>query len=202
MLALLAAVVTAGAWVLVRRRAAPPATPSLAVLAWPLIGLALVTVGAFLTWHALLHNGPAFHVSGWDEPLGRAVAALAIAAVCAAIWWLLARRPARVWLRTLAQALAAAALAGAVLALVYLPPEARFVVPSMGTNAQSGNVADESFLLRIADSQFAPSATTGLYVSILGALVLLVGVLMMSRRSAQEIANVAPVASPDRAASA
>ena len=202
LLALLAAAVTAGAWVLARRRADMHAAPSLAVLAWPLIGLVLVIVGAFMTWHALLHNGPAFHVSGWDEPLGRGVAALALAAVCAAAWWLLAGRTARVWLKTAAQALAALSLAGAVLALVYLPPTARFVVPVMGTNVQSGNAADESLLLRIVDSQFSPSATTGLYIAILGALVLFVGVLMMKRRSAQEIVNVAPVASPDRAASA
>jgi len=202
LLALLATAVMAGAWVLARRRADPHAAPSLGVLAWPLIGLALVIAGTFMTWHALLHNGPAFHMSGRDEPLGRGVAALAIAAVCAAAWWLLAGRTARVWLKTLAQALAAVALAGAVLALVYLPPEARFVVPSIGTNAQSGNVADESLLLRIVDSQFSPSAATGLYVAILGALVLFVGVLMMRRRSAREIVNVASVAAPDRAASA
>jgi hypothetical protein len=202
MLALLAAVVTAVAWLAARRRAEPDAGPRLGVLAWPLIGLALVVIGAFLTWHALLHNGPAFHVSGWHEPLGRAVAALAIAAICAAAWWLLARRPARVWLRTLAQTLAAFALAGAVLALVYLPPTARFLVSPTVTNTQSGNVGDESLLLRIADSQFSPSATTGLYVALLGALVLFVGVLMMRRRSAMEIVDAAPGESPDRGASA
>ena len=201
MLALLAAAVTAGAWVLARRRADPHAAPSLGVLAWPLIGIALVIAGAFMTWHALLHNGPAFHMSGWDEPLGRGVAALAIAAVCAAAWWLRAGPPARVWLKTLAQVLAAVALAGAVLALVYLPPTARFVMPVTTTNAQSGNAADESLLLRIVDSQFAPSASTGLYISLLGTLVLLVGVLMMTRRLGREIVKVAPVASPDRAAS-
>ena len=182
MLALLAAAATVVAYFLARRRARPDAAPSLGVLAWPLIGLALVTVGAFMTWHALLHNGPAFHVSGWNEPLGRVVAALAIAAVCAAVWWLLARRPGRIWLKRLAQVLAAFALAGAALALVYLPPTARFLVSPTVTNAQSGNVADESLLLRIADSQFSPSASTGVYVTILGALVLLVGVLMMKAR--------------------
>ena len=184
LLALLASVVTAVAWLAARRQEDPDAAPRLGVLAWPLIGLALVIAGAFMTWHALLHNGPAFHMNGWDEPLGRAVAALAIAAVAAAVWWLLARGSARVWLRTLAQALSAAALAGAVLALVYLPPTARFLVSPTVTNAQSGDVADESLLLRIVDSQFSPSATTGLYVAILGALVLLVGVLMMRRHDA------------------
>jgi hypothetical protein len=202
LLALLATALTAGAWVLARRRADLHAPPSLGVLAWPLIGLALVIVGAFMTWHALLHNGPAFRVSGWDEPLGRGVAALALTAVCTAAWWLFARPGARVWLKTLAQTLAVLSLAGAALALVYRPPEARFVVPAVGINAQSGNVADKSLLLRIVDSQFAPSATTGLYVSLLGALVLLVGVLMMRRRPALEIVNAAPGASPDRAASA
>jgi hypothetical protein len=199
LLALLAAAVTAGAWVIARRRAEMHAAPSLGVLAWPLIGLALVIAGAFMAWHALLHNGPALHFSGWDEPLGRTVVALAIAAVCAAAWWLLARRPARVWLRTLAQALAAVSLAGAVLALVYLPPTARFVVPSMGTNAQSGNVADENLLLRIVDSQFSPSATTGLYISLLGALVLFVGVLMMRRREPANDALHSPDTRPDLA---
>jgi hypothetical protein len=199
LLALLAAAATAVVCFLARRRALPHAAPSPGVLAWPLIGLALVIVGAFMTWHALRHNGPAFHVSGWDEPLGRVVVALAIAAVCAAAWWLLARRPARVWLRTLAQALAALSLAGVVLALAYLPPTARFVVPSMGTNAQSGNVADESFLLRIVDSRFAPSASTGLYVSLLGALVLFVGVLMMRRREPANDALHSPDTRPDLA---
>ena len=69
------------------------------------------------------------------------------------------------------------------LALVYLPLVARFTVqPPGGT----GDVTRESWLLRIVSSQYSPSATIGLYLSITGALMLLVGVVMLRRNSMPE----------------
>jgi hypothetical protein len=78
----------------------------------------------------------------------------------------------------LAILLAAAALAEGLLALVYLPLEARFTVANSAGYTITA-AAPESWLTRIFSCQFSPSATTGLFVSILGALLLVVGVVMM-----------------------
>ena len=65
---------------------------------------------------------------------------------------------------------------------------ARFTVqPAGGT----GDITRESWLLRIVSSQYSPSATIGLYMSIAGALFLLVGVVML-RHSAAKPASVGP----------
>jgi hypothetical protein len=178
--AFIAAVVTTAAWLVVARRGDHAERPRLGVLFWPLVGAVLVIAGAGLSWHALLHNGTGFALRGWDEPLGRWVIALAVIAVCCTAWRQLTRRwRGPIGLKPLAIALATAALAGAVFALVYLPLEARFIV----STTDGASATDESWLPRIVSSHFSPSATTGLYISILGALFLLVGVVMMRRVS-------------------
>ena len=175
--ALIAAVATTAAWLVIAHRSDLARRPRLGVLFWPLVGLVLVIVGASLSWHALLHYGTGFALRGWDEPLGRWVIALALTAVCCAAWRQLTTRwRGPIGPRLLAILLAAAALAGAVFALVYLPLEARFTV-----STADGSVTDESWLTRIVASHFSPSASIGLYLSILGALFLLVGVVMMRR---------------------
>ena len=181
--AAVAAAATAWAWVRARRAAVSPVRPSLSLLTWPLAGLVVTAAGACFQWHALLHNGPAWGMRGWAEPLGRWVIAAALAAVVCAAWVQLgagARRGRAA--RTGALVLSAAALAGAVFALVYLPAVARFVVyPGDGSNP-----GDEAWLTRIVSSRYSPSATVGLYVSIAGALLLFVGVLLLRRRAADE----------------
>ena len=179
----------AAAWVRARRRDELAARPRLSTLTWPLVGLALVVAGTCFEWHALLHNGPAWGIRGWDEPLGRwVIAAALLAVVCAAWRQLAAVRGGPVGLKFLSILFAAAALAGVALALVYLPLVARFTVqPAGGT----GDITRESWLLRIVSSQYSPSATIGLYMSIAGALFLLVGVVML-RHSAAKPASVGP----------
>ncbi len=193
LIAVVAAAVAAAAtvwfWVRARRRTSGTTRPRLTVLTWPLVGLALVIAGACLDWHALLHNGPAWGIRGWDEPLGRWVIAAAIAAVACAAWrQLAARRRGPVGLRFLSVLLAAVALAGSAFALVYLPLVARFTVqPDSG-----GDMTAESWLLRIVSSRFSPSATTGLYVSIVGVLLLFAGIVML--RAPQPAASEAALA--------
>ena len=196
--ALAAVGVTAAVWLVVRRR---PHTlsdrPTLTVLWWPLVGAALVVVGAALDWHALLHNGPRYSIKGLSEPLGRWVVALALVAVVCAAWRQLASRwrgPVR--LKFLAVLFATAALAGCVLALVYLPLEARFQVYPSITQTQGGDPTAESWLQRIVSSQFSPSATTGLYISIFGALFLFVGVIMQRKRHASAKGAISTDAQP------
>jgi hypothetical protein len=46
----------------------------------------------------------------------------------------------------------------------------------------------EAWLTRIVSSRYSPSATVGLYVSIVGALLLFVGVLLLRRRATAVIA--------------
>ncbi len=181
--ALVAAGATLAAWVVARRRRRLIERPELGVLTWPLIGLALVVIGAGLSWHELLHNGTGSSFRGWNEPLGRWVVAVAVLAVAAAAWrQMVTRWHGPVRLAFPAGLLAAATLAGAVFALVYLPLEARFIVyPPTGASP-----TNESWLMRIISSQFSPSATTGLYISIVGALFLFVGVVMMKAPKAQE----------------
>ena len=180
--AAVAAAVTAIAWVRARRRSEPSARPRLSALTWPLIGLALAAAGTCFEWHALLHNGPAWGIPGWDEPLGRWVIAAALVAVVFAAWRQLARgRGEPAGLKFLSILFAAAALAAACLALVYLPLVARFTVAPSDSSA---DLTSESWLMRIVSSQFSPSATVGLYVSLAGALMLLVGVVMLRRRPA------------------
>ncbi len=181
--ALCAAVVTLAAWLVAARRRELDERPQLGLLAWPLIGLVLVVCGAGLSWHALLHNGTGYASRGWNEPLGRWVIAAAVMAVVCAAW----RELARAWRgsigpKFLAGLAALAALAGSAFALVWLPLEARFVVyPPISTD-----VTNESWLMRITSSQFSPSATTGLYISIVGALFLFVGVIMMRKSKLTE----------------
>jgi len=186
--AAVAAAATAWAWVRRRRDAAPSTRPSLSILTWPLAGLAVMVAGACFEWHALLHNGPAWGMRGWDEPLGRWVMAAALTAVVCAAWVQLAdaarRRQAA---KTGALFLSAAALAGAVLALVYLPAVARFTVyPGDGSDP-----GGEAWLTRIVSSRYSPSATVGLYVSVVGALLLFVGALLLRRRAVAETAPAA-----------
>jgi hypothetical protein len=182
--AAVAAAATAWVWMGARRDVASPARPNLSILTWPLAGLTVVAAGACFEWHALFHNGPAWGMRGWAEPLGRWVIAAALAAVVCAAWVQLAagarrRRAAK----TGALFLSAAALAGAALALVYLPAVARFVVyPGDGSDP-----GGEAWLTRIVSSRFGPSATVGLYVSIVGAMLLFVGVLLLRRRLAAEV---------------
>ncbi len=190
--ALVAAAVTLAAWLIARRRRGPAGRPQLGILSWPLVGLALVIAGAGLSWHALLHNGTGYASRGWNEPLGRWVIVLAVMAVITCAWRQLVtnwRGP--VGPKFLAVLLATATLAGAAVALVYLPLEARFTV----SNLNGGSVTSESWLMRIFSSKFSPSATTGLYVSILGALFLLVGVVML-RRPEQTVVDDATVPVP------
>jgi hypothetical protein len=179
LVACVAVAATAVAWLAARRRGTA-GRRELGVFGWPLIGLALVVVGAGLEWHALLHaTGPGGYAErGWDEPLGRWVIAAAVMAAACAIWGQFAgRRRGPIRPKFLAGVLAAGALGGAAFAFVYLPSQARFVM-----DASSGaSPTDESWLIRIVSSQFSPSAATGLYISIVGALFLLVGVLMMRR---------------------
>jgi hypothetical protein len=190
--ALVAAAVTLAAWLVTRRRRELAERPQPGILAWPLIGLALVIAGAGLSWHALLHNGTGYASRGWNEPLGRWVIVLAVMAVITCAWRQLAPRwRGLVRSKFVAVLLATATLAGAALALVYLPLEARFTVWSL--NADSPTI--ESWLIRIFSSKFSPSATTGLYVSILGALFLLVGVVML-RRPEQTVVDDATVPVP------
>lgn len=174
--ALMAASTTLVAWLVAARRRGLVERPQLGLLTWPLIGLVLVVCGAGLSWHALLHNGTGYASRGWSEPLGRWVIAAAVIAVVAAAWHQLAPNwsgPIRP--KFLTGLVALAALAGAALALVWLPLTARFVVyPPITTD-----VTTESWLTRITSSQFSPSATTGLYISIVGALFLFVGLIMM-----------------------
>jgi hypothetical protein len=190
--ALVAAGATLLAWLVARRRRRSIERPQLSVLAWPLVGLALVIAGAGLNWHALLHNGTGYASRGWNEPLGRWVIALAVLAVITCAW----RQLVTTWRgpvgpKLLAVLLAMATLAGAAFALVYLPLEARFTV----SNLNGDSVTSESWLMRIFSSQFSPSATTGLYISILGALFLLVGVVML-RRPEQTVVDDATVPVP------
>jgi hypothetical protein len=183
-----AAFVLATVWAWVPRAAGPAGRPSLSVLLWPLAGLVIVIVGACLEWHSL-HTSPEWGMSGWSEPLGRWVVAAALAGVACAAWTQLVRGPRRRrTARTGALFLSAAALAGSLLALVYLPVVARFTVDP-GNGAE---VTSESWLLRIAASRFSPSASVGLYVSIVGALLLFVGVVLLRRRAVTGEALEAP----------
>jgi hypothetical protein len=171
-----AAATTAAVWLVARRRRGYGSL-QLGVFTWPLIGLALVVAGAGLEWHALLHaTGPGGYVErGWDEPLGRWVIAAAVMAAVCAIWGRLAgRRRGPIRPKFLAGVLAVGALGGAAFALVYLPSQARFVMAA----SSGASPTDESWLMRTVSSQFSPSAVTGLYISLVGALFLLVGVLM------------------------
>ncbi len=179
--ALIAALVAAAAWVTVGRRRGDGERPRLQELLWPAVGVVLVIVGAALDWHALVHQPGSFAVRGWSEPLGRWVMALALAALAAAAWQrLVGGSRGRPIARLVATALAAATLSGALLALVYLPVEARFTIADVAGDAVSA-APPEGWLVRIFSSQFSPSATTGLFVSILGALLLLVGIVMMRK---------------------
>jgi hypothetical protein len=186
---LVAAAVTLTAWFATQRRRDAAGRPQPGVLVWPLVGLALVIAGAGLNWHALLHNGTGYASHGWNEPLGRWVIVLAVMAVVCAAWrQLVTRWRGPVGPKFVAVLLATATLAGAAFALVYLPLEARFTV----SNVNGNSVTSESWLMRIFSSQFSPSATTGLYVSILGALFLLVGVVMLRKPEQTAVDAAAP----------
>lgn len=175
------AAVTAWRWQKARRAAAPAGRPRLSLLTWPLAGVVVVVVGACLDWHAL-RNGLDFDLRGLQEPLGLWVVAAALAAVASAAAVQLARGVRSRWaLKTAALFLSAAALAGSAFALVYLPVIARFVVdPGNGVDASR-----EGWLLRVTASRMSPSAAAGLYVSIAGALLLFVGVLLLRRSTAE-----------------
>ncbi len=180
--ALLAAIVvglaTAGYWIAVQQRESA-SRASLQNLAWPLIATGLVVVGAVLDWHALRHAPGGFALRCFSEPLGRLVVALALAAAIACAWRQLAADGRRRRLaKTAAILLASAALAGAVLALVYLPPQARFTFMGAAGNVIP-NPPPEGLLVRTFLSQSSPSAASGLLLALLGALFLVVGVVML-----------------------
>ena len=175
--ALVAVGVTLMAWFWVRHRREWADGPPLWTLRWPLVGLVLVIIGAGLDWHALLHNATGYGVRGWNEPLGRWVIALAVITVVGAAWrQLVTQWRGPIGPKLLAAILAVATLAGSVFALVYLPLEARFTLYNWGDSE-----LDPHWLSRIFNSQASPSPTIGLYISIVGALVLLVGVIRMKR---------------------
>jgi hypothetical protein len=177
LVALVAVGVTLMAWFWVRHRREWADGPRLWTLRWPLVGLALVIIGAGLDWHGLLHNATGYGVRGWNEPLGRWVVALAVITVVGAAWrQLVTKWRGPIGPKLLAAILAVATLAGSVFALVYLPLEARFTLHNWGDSE-----LDPHWLSRIFNSQASPSPTIGLYISIVGALVLLVGVIRMKR---------------------
>ena len=198
-----AAAVAAVMWARARRASAQAARPQLALLTWPLAGLAAVAAGACLDWHAL-RNGLDFGVRGVGEPLGLWVVSAALAAATCAALVQLASGPRR---RRLAKAtallLSAAAFAGAAFAFVYLPSVARFVTGTWdGTDPTV-----EGWLLRITASSVSPSAAVGLYVSLAGALLLFVGVLLVHGQAvgtavpeAARLADRASCANGDEAA--
>ena len=181
-------------WVWARAYGTSPAEsrPRFSALVWPLVGAVVLVAGACLDWHAL-HTGLAWGIRGWSEPLGRWVVAAALAGVACAAWVQLAHtRRRRQAARTAALFFSGAALAGAAFALAYLPAIARFTVdPGTGQG-----VTQESWLLRIFGSSFSPSAAAGLYVSIVGALLLFVGVLLLRRRTSRDEALETPPESP------
>ena len=120
---------------------------------------------------------------GWDEPLGRWVLAAALVAVdCAALGTAGEERaPAGGWPDRRALSLARGARRQRVRA--RLPPGRRALHRVPGRRARDHERS--SWLLRVAGSQFSPSATVGLYISIVGALLLFVGVLFLRRRMAR-----------------
>ena len=139
------------------------------------IGAAVVVLGASLDWHATLgygHNG-AFAMTGWQEPLALVTVGLALAAAAVAACLPLAGRRLPLGPRLVAVALACLAIAAAIVGVFYLPVQARFVIQGA---PQLGDVWDKYFV-----SPASPSAGAGLYVSILGCLVVLIGVLAIKR---------------------
>ena len=141
----------------------------------PLIGAAVVLLGASLDWHAMLGwgHGGTFAVSGWHEPLGLATVGVTLAAVAAAACVPLVGSRLPVGLRLVAVLLACLALSATIFGIFYLPVQARFVV--------QGAPQLSDFLDTYFANPASPSAGTGLYVSILGCLVLLIGALLTGR---------------------
>jgi hypothetical protein len=150
--------------------------PSIKGVGWlPLIGAAVVVLGTGLHWHAMLGSGhnATFAVTGWHEPLALATVGVALAAAAAAACLPLVARRLSTALRATAIALASLAVAAAVLGVFYLPVQARFVVQ---TAPQLGDFFDRYFA-----NPASPSAGPGLYVSILGCVVLLIGAILAGR---------------------
>jgi hypothetical protein len=161
-----------------RLRRRGPGRPSIQGVGWlPPIGAAVVVLGAGLDWHAMLGygHGGTFAVAGWHEPLGLATVGMALAAAAVAACVPLAGLRLPVGPRLVAAPLACLALAGAVLGVFYVPVQARFVI-------QSAPQLDD-FLDKYFANPASRSAGPGLYVSILGCLVLFVGVFLIGRRS-------------------
>ena len=155
--------------------------PSIEGVGWlPLIGAAVVLLGASLDWHAMLGwgHGGTFAVSGWHEPLGLATVGVTLAAAAAAACVPLVGSRLPVGPRLVAVLLACLALSAAVFGIFYLPVQARFVV--------QGAPQLSDFLDTYFANPASPSAGAGLYVSILGCTVLLAGALLVRRRGQQD----------------
>jgi len=157
--------------------APPPAPlPSLRVVRRPLVGVLLVVVGATFSWHRLYGEGNDFGVRGWHEPLGVAVVALALLAGAAAAWAPLAPPRPPIGPRFLTTLLGLFTLAGALTAIVYLPVKARFTVDAAAQYEEWGRLGQFADFLR---SAYCPAPGPGLYLSIVGAALIVVGGLRM-----------------------
>jgi hypothetical protein len=137
----------------------------------PLFGLVLVAAGASLSWHQLWGAGEHFSMLGWREPLGVTTVALALLACAAAVWALAA--PSKPPLRPmfLTTALGLMTLAAALLAVVYLPVEARFTTDQGLGQVWAGLSSLPTYLRGLE----CPAPGPGLYVSIVGACLIVVG---------------------------
>ncbi len=151
-----------------RRRAAARAS-WLGRARLPLVGVAVVVLGASLSWHRLYGGGNHFAVRGWQEPLAVATVAVALLAGAAALWSPDARPLVRP--QFLAILLGLATLAGTLVALVYLPLKARFMIDSFAelkwTSLRS--------VLAYLRGAVCPAPGPGLYLSIAGALIIVIG---------------------------
>jgi hypothetical protein len=151
-----------------RRAAGSTSWPGRACLS--LIGVAVVVLGASLSWHRLYGGGNHFAVRGWQEPLAVATVAVALLAGATGLWSPVASRR---WVtpRFLAFLLGLATLAGTIVALVYLPLKARFLVDYSAAPRWTSLHS----LLDYLRGTFCPAPGPGLYLSIAGAIVIVIG---------------------------
>ncbi len=141
-----------------------------------LAGLAMTAVGATLSWHALYKAGDRFAVMGWREPLAVLCVAAALLAGTAALWPARTHRQA-IAARLFATGLGLASLATALVALVYLPLQARFLIdddPNLVLKWTSGHAIAAYF-----GGAVCPGPGPGLYLSIAGAIVVVIAALRL-----------------------
>jgi len=145
-----------------------------------LIGVAATAAGASLAWHALYSSGDRFVVRGWSEPLAVLCVAAALLAGTAALWPRHAGSRPLIDPRFLATGLGLASLAAALVALIYLPLPARFSIDDdLNLNLAWTSLHAFAAYFRGAVS---PAPGVGLYLSIGGAVVVVVAGLRLHPR--------------------